>query len=126
MNLRQIANGVTQAVNPNIIGAVQVSTGATQNPDYTRTPTFQVFSNVSMQVQAMSAGNLRQVEKLNLQGVVRAVYLNGVIEGLDRPAGKGGDLLLFNGETWLVVAVLEPWSTSGWVKVAVTLQMPGA
>jgi hypothetical protein len=41
-------------------------------------------------------------------------------------AQKGGDLItLPDGTLWLTVQVLEDFSvTSGWVKVAATLQMP--
>jgi len=38
-----------------------------------------------------------------------------------RPLAKGGDLLDFGGQTWLVTAVLETWPD--WCKVGVTLQL---
>jgi hypothetical protein len=122
MNLHAIAGAYISSVNPSVVGTVMVSSGATVNADYTQAPNFQPFTNQTFQVQAASTGDLRQVENLNLQGVYRKVYLNGAIEGLDRLAGKGGDLLLFNNATWLVVAVLEPWTQSGWVCVLVAQQ----
>jgi hypothetical protein len=122
VNLSSIANSVITSVTPNLFGAVRVSTGYTTEADGTRTPTMQTFPNISMQVQALSGADLKQMDNLDLQAVVRAVYLNGTIEGLDRPAGKGGDIILFNNQVWLVTQVLEPWDAGGWCKVAVTLQ----
>lgn len=103
----------------------------------TRTPQFQSFTGIPMQFQALSAGELAQIQGLNLQGTKRAVWMNGQAQGVVRPAvvaagpdGKGGDLLLaptgLTGETndtWLVVGVLEGWDAAGWCHVAVVLQM---
>ena len=122
MNLHGIVAPAIGAVNPFIVGTVKVSTGSVIGADYTNTPTYQSFPGQQFQVQAATGPALRQIDGLNLQGIVRVVYLNGNIEGLDRPAGKGGDLLVFNGQTWLVEAVLEPWDNVGWTKVAVVLQ----
>lgn len=122
MNLLSLTTGAIQTVNPNIIGTVKVSTGAVMNPDYSDLTTYNTFPNQSFQVQALSGWQIRQAEQLNLQGIVRSVYLNGAIEGLDRPAGKGGDLLVFSGSTWLVTEVAEPWGNDGWTRVVVTLQ----
>lgn len=123
MNLNSIANSAIRAVSPNMLGSVQVSTGHTTNADFSVTPTAQTFPNIWMNVQALSGPELRQLDAVNQQGVVRGVYLNGKIEGLDRPVGKGGDLLLFNNQTWRVTQVMEPWDVDGWCKVAVTLQL---
>ena len=73
------------------------------------------------QVQAMTAGDLRQVEGLNLNGTKRGIYLDGSINGVVRVYLKGGDLITFpDGSTWLVAMVLEQWPD--WCKVAATLQ----
>ena len=125
LNIRGLANSVVQIANPDIIGNVQVSTGtyATQ-PDGTRVPQYATYFNVPMQVQALPAAQVALIDGLNIQAVNRSVYMNGNIEGLDRFAGKGGDVLTFNGQEWLVSAVLETWDVAGWCKVAVTLQNP--
>jgi hypothetical protein len=122
MNLHGLVTGAISAVNPPVNGSVQISTGNTIGADGSTTPQFATYSNVWMQVQAVTGPNLRQVQALNLQGVTRVVYMNGFIEGLDRPAGKGGDILNFLGASWLVVGVIEEWDTDGWCKVGVTKQ----
>ncbi len=106
-------------------GAIQ----ATGSGD--RVPTYATVTDVPMNVQALSGPDLKQLDGLNIQGIVRAIYLNGEIEGLDRPDMRGGDLLLIptglSGSTpdvWLVKAVIEAWDSDGWTKVAAVLQMP--
>jgi hypothetical protein len=125
LNLHGIVSSYIAAINPFITGQVQISTGSVTNADGSITPQYSAaIQNVPLQVQAMSGQELRQVEGLNLQSVPRAVYLCGHIQGLNRPFGKGGDLLTFNGATWLVAAVIEPWDAAGWTKIAVVEQMP--
>lgn len=122
MNLHAIVAPYIAAVNPTIYGTLKVSAGPTTNADFSQTPTFAEYTNIPLQVQALTASDLRHLDALNIQGVMRKVYLNGNIEGLDRPAGKGGDILIFSGQTWLVTQVIEPWNNDGWTSVAVTLQ----
>ena len=122
LNLFTAANAAIVAVNENTTGTVWASTGATTGASGHRMATFESFPGVPLQVQAMSAENLRHVDGLNLQSVMRSVHFNGFIDGLDRPAGRGGDVLAFDGTWWLVTQVLETWDRSGWVHVAVTLQ----
>lgn len=128
MNLHAIVGPAIAAINPMTIGSLAVSTGSTIAPGGRQTPTYQIFTGVQMQVQAFTARELQHVDHLNLQGLVRGVYMNGDIEGLERFAGKGGDVLLFtNPQTgltgaWLVEEVMETWDQDGWCRVIVTLQ----
>jgi hypothetical protein len=121
MDLHAIVSPYVAVVSPPTIGTLYVSTGYT-TVNYVQTPSWQAFADYPFDVQAMSGKDLKQLDGLNLQGVLRAVYLQGNVEGLDRPAGKGGDVLAFDGQYWLVAAVLEPWSNNGWTKLAVVLQ----
>lgn len=130
MNLRGIANAVTQTVNPNIPVTVKVSSGyaidpATlrQVPTYTET---QVFGNV----QALDGDDLRQVNNLNIQGTIRAVYLYGNVSGVIQPDEISASKLVFTSNEsgvvqsreWNVFKVLEAWPT--WCKVAVVYNNP--
>jgi hypothetical protein len=107
-------------VNPPIIGTLKVSTGYTTNADGTRAPTYQIINGVPLQVQALSTGQMMHTDALNIQGVLRTVFLNGNIEGLDRALQKGGDILVFDGQEWLVVET-QVWP-SGWTSVTVRQQ----
>jgi len=73
------------------------------------------------QVQSLTYTDLTQIDGLNIQGVRRAIYINGEVDGLVRSENKGGDIITTpNGEVWLVVLVLEYWPD--WTKCVVTLQ----
>ena len=120
MNLHQMAAGYIGMVNPFTRADLLRSTGYTTNPDGTRTPTYDVIHNGMVQVQALSTDDLKQIEGLNIQGAKKGVYLNGNWNGVVRANRQGGDILKFNGQTWLAVTVLENWPD--WTKLAVVLQ----
>jgi hypothetical protein len=125
MNLRQIANRSTSAINPNIPATLKRSNGYKTDDAGQRTPIYETLSG-TVQVQAMSAGDLQHTENLNIQGVLRAVYINGNWVGVVRGDAKGGDVLQFAKSNhgavhnWLVVSVVESWTE--WTKVIVCLQ----
>lgn len=120
MNLHGLASGYVSAVNPMIPVVVKQSTGFTVDANHNQVPTYTTISTAG-QVQPLSSTDLRLLERLNIQGVKQAVYLSGNFEGVFRVLGKGGDLITFNGFTYLVTAVLERWPT--WCKVGVTMQL---
>jgi hypothetical protein len=124
MNLHSIVSGPISAVNPSMLVSVQVSTGSAKSSDGTRTPTYAPAVTVRAQVQPVTFRDIQQLEGLNLQGVRKAIYLNGEIDGLVRVTNQGGDLITFpDGSVWLVVMILEAFSqTAGWTKAAITLQ----
>lgn len=119
--MHAVASAIVSAINPTILGTVRVSTGASTAPDGKQSPTYATTANVPMQVQALTSGELKQLDGLNLQGVKHGVYLYGEVEGIARARGKGGDLLTFRGRDWLVAEVLENWN-GRWCKVAVVEQ----
>jgi hypothetical protein len=121
MNLHGIVSGAIGAVNPPIYATVKSSNGYSTNSDGSRVPAYLTTNNVPIQVQALSGKEIERLNNLGIQGVLRAVYLNGAANGIVRKYGDGGDLLLFNGQTWLASTVLESWPD--WTKLAVTLQM---
>jgi hypothetical protein len=124
MDLRGLANGVTATVNPNKTVTVRRSTGYTIGAGRKQVPAYADPVTGPAQIQALDANDIKQLDGLNIQGTVRAIYLRGVLAGVVRPDGTGGDLVEIGAETWLVVKVLEGWPT--WTKAAIVLQMPGA
>jgi hypothetical protein len=121
VNLHGIVAKSVGAVNPMVTASVKISTGYTTAADGERTPGYATPVPATVQVQALQASELALVEGLNIQGIKRAVYLNGRWDGLVRPTKKGGDLItMLNGDIWLVIVVLEYWPD--WCKVAVVLQ----
>ena len=122
MSLRGLANSMTSVVNPNVVGVVALSSGYTTDSAGVRTPTYTYIQNVTMQMQPLTGRELQHLDGLNLQGILRAIYIEGSLEGVRRLQGRGGDMVQIEGSWWLVVQVLEPWNQSGWCKVAVSEQ----
>jgi hypothetical protein len=122
VNLHQIVRGHIAAVNPMTLASLQSSTGYVTNPDGSRTPSYANPVNCYIQMQSLTYNDLMALDGLNQQGERRAIYLNGSWDGVVRSEGKGGDLITFGGQIWLVVQVLESWDKPGWTKLAVTLQ----
>lgn len=124
MNLHRVASGVIAAVNPPVAVSVQINTGEITNDDFTRAPSYADPVTALAQVQPLTNRDLRQIDGLNLQGTLKAIYLSGQIDGIVRSTNQGGDKIVFpDGSTWLVTLVSEGWdTTAGWCKVIATLQ----
>ena len=131
MNLHSVVRSAIQSVNPDTLATWQQSTGATTNADGSQTPTYNTVSDVRVQVQGVTAGDLFKLNYLNLEGVLRKVFLYGNVHGFVRANLQGGDLLTFpqqyggTPQVWLVKAVLETWPdavAAGWSSAIVALQ----
>lgn len=120
MDLRGIANGVSSTVNPNQTVTVLRSTGYTIGAGRKQVPSYATPVTGPGQIQALDANDIKQLDGLNIQGTIRALYLRGVLAGVIRPDGTGGDIVQIGDQTWLVVKVLEGWPT--WTKAAIVLQ----
>lgn len=136
MNLSAIAAAQIAVINPFITATILVSTGATVQATGKTVPTYAAPVELPIQWHALSGRDLRHLESLNVQGVTRKAYFNSNIQGINRPAGTGGDLIEFGtaasvptelqGTTWLVEVVLEAWDASSWVSVGLIQQLDGA
>lgn len=127
MDLRGIANGVTSTVNPNETVTVLRSTGFTTGAGAKQIPSYAAPVSGPAQIQALDADDIKQLDGLNIQGTIRAIYLRGTLAGVVRPNQTGGDLVTIAAPapvalrgTWLVVKVLESWPD--WTKAAIVLQ----
>ena len=127
MDLRGLANGVTTTVNPNQTVTVLRSTGFTTGAGAKQVPSYAAPVSGPAQIQALDADDIKQIDGLNIQGTIRAIYLRGTLAGVVRPNQTGGDLVTIAAPapvalrgTWLVVKVLESWPD--WTKAAIVLQ----
>lgn len=122
MDLRSLANAVSSTVNPNETVSVLRSTGYTVGAGAKQVPSYATPVSGPCQVQALDADDIKQLDGLNIQGVIRAIYLRGTLAGVIRPDGTGGDIVKRKNdtETWLVVRVLESWPD--WTKAAIVRQ----
>lgn len=127
MNLHGIAGPIIAGVNPKTPATLRLSAGTyTTAPDGSRVPQYLPDATVMAQVQPQTFRDIQQTANLNLQGTRVSMYLDGQVDGLVRPEGKGGDLVVIPAGVWagtyLVAMVLEQWPD--WVKIAATLQNP--
>jgi len=92
-------------------------------PDGNRVPKYGEVS-FAAQVQPLQYNDMVHLDGLNIQGIRRAIYLNGTVDSINRINRQGGDLIKIasgpNKGTWLVALVLEQFPD--WAKCAVTLQ----
>lgn len=122
MDIRGIANTVSDTVNPNIIVSVQASTGYTIGAGLKQVPSYAHPVTGAAQVQALTEADIRHLDGLNIQGATKAIILTGQLNAIVRPHSQGGDLVTIGTDTYLTVAVLEQWAL--WSRCAIQLQEP--
>lgn len=127
MHLRRLVRGAVNAVNRDQQIGWLASTGYTINATTgVSTPAYAALQNQWAQIQPVPTDQLGHLEQLNIQGVLRQVYLKGAVASAVREDGTGGDLLQFPElpggamRTWLVMLVPEQWPD--WCLVIVRLQ----
>lgn len=119
MNLHQIVRGAITMVNPDVPGVLKVNSGFTTAPGGKRAQSY-TDVDVIVQMQSLSSTDLKQVDAINVQGILQSAYLNGNFNGINRPEQQGGDMLIVDGKTWLVVKVAELYPD--WCHLIVNLQ----
>jgi len=125
MDLQSPVSAFLGAIVSPSLATIKVSLGPSAPSDSGKqTPTYQTFTKVRVDVQAMSTTDLEMVDALNVTGVKRTIYVHGRLNGIVRPLGDGGDLIILTGGpnagTWLIVMVPEQWPD--WCRCLVTLQ----
>lgn len=120
-----IANAAIQAVNEDIPAIWRRSNGYLIDDAGIQIPQY-IDTAIKVQSQAVSGDALAFTDGLDIQGVMRSVYMYGNVQGVVRSDERGGDLLMFPqipgnpNQTWKVVTVVETWP--GWAHVIVVLQ----
>lgn len=131
MNLHGIVRGAINSVNPDKTALYLASTGNTVNADYSQSPSYAAGVPVRIQIQPLGKEELRHLERLNMQGVYRTIYMYGNTQGIVRVLALGGDLIQFAPfqgqavQNWKVVGPISgAWNVeyNGWTKILVCLQ----
>ena len=120
MDLNGLANPAVECVNPNIPVSIQASTGYTIGDGLKQIPSYAAAVSGFGQVQELSSSELKQTEGMNIQGVMRKLYLRSPLNAVIRPNSQGGDLVTIAGQVWLVMKTLELWPT--WCSALIVLQ----
>lgn len=125
MDIRSVANGVSSVVNDNMAVSVQASTGYTIGAGQRQVPSYAAPVSGFAQIQALDGVELKQLDGMNLEGVLKKIYLRGALAGVVRAQSKGGDkVTVASGPyagVWLTVKVLEAWPL--WTSCAINLQV---
>lgn len=125
MNLHGVVRGAITSVNPDIQATLLRSNGYTTTASGKQVPAYTTLTG-PIQVQGVSAKDLEHTDFLNIQGILRTVYIKGNWAGVIRIDQRGGDIMKFPQvpgavvQDWLVVSVKETWPN--WCSVIVCLQ----
>ena len=125
MNLRNIANRATSAINPNTVASWRAYLGYTTGSSGKTVASYADAADLTVQAQALTKKEIEHIDSMNLSPCDRAAYANGQLQAYDRVAQTGGDFLYFENRWWKVMAILEGWTTAGWCKVALVGQNGG-
>ena len=120
MNLHGLVQGAINSVNPSTTIVISSSAGYTVGADGTQVPAYAAPVTIQGQIQALTVDDLYKLGEMNIQGARQSVYISGHWFTALRVKELGGDIMVFNGDTWLVVAILEQWPD--WCRLAVALQ----
>jgi hypothetical protein len=123
-NLHATVRGAIETVNPDSDGTVYISTGSTNNHGIL-TPTYATVT-ARLQVQADTHDKLMLERGLGYTVDYTTVYAYGNFSDLERPDGKGGDLMYITNpqgvaQWWGITTVNEWWPD--WCCVSVTRQL---
>ena len=95
------------------------------------TPVYGPAQAVQAQIQSLGQNDLAQKEATSNTRIDRKAYLfapDAALppQGIVRPLGRTGDMLQrADGTWWLVTAMIEDFTASGWVCVGITQQVDG-
>lgn len=79
---------------------------------------FEEFGELKMQIQSLGSDVISRVDEISKAATLRKIYVyaDSGAWSMSRPIGKTGDYLkAADGRTWMVNAVLEDFTVSGWV-----------
>lgn len=115
MNIRALANGMTQKVNPNINVILMISGERTVADDGTVSVDFEPVPAIA-QMQPAGSQDLMLIEGRSAGSTYKTFYITGNLSGLS--ALKSYDKIIAAGKIYKVVSVPEAWNpTAGWTRV---------
>ena len=130
MNLHGIVRGAIPALHPDETVILRQSVGQ-ENIKGRIVPVYAPGQTVTAQIQSLGSDDLQHSEAVNLTQRDRKAYLYAPDAtlpptGIVRPLARNGDMLQrADGSWWLVTAMLEDFTASGWVCVGIVQQLKG-
>lgn len=130
MNLHALVRGAVTPLHPDETVTLRQSVGQ-RNVRGRITPVYAPAQAVVAQIQSLGPNDLAQAEQVSSTKADRKAYLYAPDpamppQGIVRPLGRNGDMLQrADGTWWLVTAMIEDFTASGWVCVGITQQVDG-
>lgn len=138
INLRAIVGPIISTVHPDVKCTLYRSLGQFRMPDGSAVPTYLEGVDVLCQVQTERSDELAHVERVSDTEISRRFYIcsdmsdANRVSGLHRELARSGDFLQVSlsedwlpGSWWLITAMLEDFTRSGWVNVRGVQQLKG-
>lgn len=130
MNLHALVRQAITGLHPDEAVTLRQSIGQ-RNERGRVTPVYGPAQEVRAQIQSLGPNDLAQSEAVSSTRIDRKAYLFAPDaglppQGLVRPLGRTGDMVQrADGTWWLVTAMIEDFTASGWVCVGITQQVDG-
>lgn len=130
INLHATVRSAITGLHPDEVVTLRQSVGQT-NARGRITPIYGPEQTAQAQIQSLGQNDLAQAEQTSNTRVDRKAYLyapNPALppQGIVRPLARNGDMLRrADGTWWLVTAMIEDFTASGWVCVGITQQVDG-
>lgn len=130
INLHSIVRPVINALHPEVKATLYQSTGQTTGAGGGVKSIYAPGVAITAQKQSESPAALFHADRVDQTEESRKFYLFSdsdtakKVQGEYRPLSRGGDMFqLTDGSWWLVDALIEDFSLSGWVSIRATLQV---
>lgn len=120
INVRGIANGMIQNINPDIDATIYKNVGKGY-VDGVWQPKYET-QEVKIQRQQLTQNDILFLNNLEFQGNFIVVYVKGHYDGVNRIDKKSPDIFVFQGREYKVLHVPEQWPT--WSRVILCEQEP--
>ena len=130
INLHGLVRSAITALHPDEVVILRQSVGQT-NARGRITPRYGPARTVSAQIQSLGQNELAHAEQVSATRIDRKAYLHAPNpalppQGIVRPFARNGDMLQRpDGTWWLITAMIEDFTASGWVCVGITQQVRG-
>lgn len=130
INLHAIVRPVINALHPEVKATLYQSTGQSTGAGGGVKGIYAPGIAITAQMQSEGPTALYHADRVGMEEVGRKFYLFSTpeldkrIAGIARPLSRGGDVFQLEDQTWwLVDAILEDFTRSGWASVRATLQV---
>lgn len=130
INLHALVRSSITALHPDETVTLRQSVGQ-RNVRGRVTPVYGPAQVVQAQIQSLGQNDLAQKDAVSSTRIDRKAYLfapDAALppQGMVRPLARTGDMLQrADGTWWLVTAMMEDFTASGWVCVGITQQVDG-